>query len=40
MIANYRRQAEEDLASEKIPEGLKDTIRKYFLSLGKAEKQK
>ena len=40
VIANYRRQAEEDLASEKIPEGLKDTIRKYFLSLGKTEKQK
>jgi hypothetical protein len=40
VIANYRRQAEEDLASEKIPEGLKETIRKYFLALGKAEKRK
>lgn len=40
MIANYRRQAEEDLASEKIPEGLKETIRKYFLSLGKTEEKK
>lgn len=40
MLANYRRQAEEDLASEKIPEGLKETIRKYFLSLGKAGEKK
>jgi len=40
MIADYQRRAEEDLASEKIPEGLKDTVRKYFLSLGKSEKQK
>jgi hypothetical protein len=40
VIANYQRQAEEDLASEKIPEGLKETIRKYFLSLGKGEKRK
>lgn len=40
IIAGYQRQAEEDLASERIPEGLKETVRKYFLSLGKAEKQK
>ena len=36
----YRRQAEEDLASEKIPPGLKETVRKYFLSLGVGEEKK
>ena len=36
----YRRQAEEDLASEKIPPGLKETVRKYFLSLGMGEEKK
>ena len=36
----YRRQAEEDLASEKIPPGLKETVRKYFLSLGMTEEKK
>lgn len=35
VIVSYRRQAEEELASEKIPEGLKETIKNYFLSLGK-----
>ena len=30
----YRRQVERDLATEEIPDGLKDTIKKYFLSLG------
>ena len=34
VIVSYRRQAEEELASEKIPEGLKETIKNYFLSLG------
>jgi len=32
--AGYQRQVERDLASEEIPDGLKDTIKKYFLSLG------
>jgi hypothetical protein len=32
--AQYRRQVERDLATEEIPDGLKDTIKKYFLSLG------
>jgi hypothetical protein len=31
---NYQRQVERDLASEEIPDGLKDTIKNYFLSLG------
>jgi hypothetical protein len=30
----YRRQVEEELASEEIPEAMKETIRKYFVSLG------
>jgi hypothetical protein len=33
VIASYRRQAEAELNTEKIPEELKDTIRNYFLSL-------
>ncbi|HWP56784.1 MAG TPA: hypothetical protein VNL14_02735 [Candidatus Acidoferrales bacterium] len=32
--ANYRRQVERDLAREEIPDSLKETIKKYFLSLG------
>lgn len=31
--ASYRRQMEEDLAAEKIPPALKETVKKYFLSL-------
>lgn len=34
IVTSYQRQAEEELASEKIPEGLKETVRRYFLSLG------
>jgi hypothetical protein len=33
VIANYRRQAEQQLNSEKVPAALKETVRKYFLSL-------
>jgi len=33
VVANYRRQAEQELNSEKVPAALKDTVRKYFLSL-------
>ena len=33
VVANYRRQAEQDLNSEKVPAALKETVRKYFLSL-------
>lgn len=35
VVANYRRQAEQELNSEKVPAALKETVRKYFLSLGK-----
>jgi len=34
VLASYRKQAEEELATEKIPEEVRDTIKKYFLSLG------
>ena len=37
VVASYRRQAEQDLSSERIPEALKDTIRNYFLSLGEGK---
>jgi hypothetical protein len=37
VIASYQRQAEAELATEKIPGELKDTIRNYFLSLEKAK---
>jgi hypothetical protein len=33
VIPSYRRQAESELGTEKIPGELKDTIRNYFLSL-------
>ena len=33
-IASYRRQAEAELNSERVPEALKETIKNYFLSLG------
>ena len=33
VIASYRRQAESELGTERIPEELKDTIKNYFLSL-------
>ncbi|MGH7888571.1 MAG: hypothetical protein ACREPG_11940 [Candidatus Binatia bacterium] len=33
VAANYRRQAEQELNSERVPEALKETIRNYFLSL-------
>ena len=38
VVANYRRQAEQELNSERVPEALKETIRNYFLSLGEATK--
>jgi hypothetical protein len=34
VIASYRRQAEAELNSERVPEELKETIKNYFLSLG------
>jgi hypothetical protein len=33
VVATYRRQAEQELNSEKVPPALKETVRKYFLSL-------
>ena len=35
VIASYRRQAEAELSTERIPAELKDTIKNYFLSLEK-----
>ena len=40
VIASYRRQAEAELNAEKVPEGLKETIKNYFLSLGMGEGKK
>jgi hypothetical protein len=37
VIASYRRQAEAELNTEKIPDELKDTIKNYFLSLEKTK---
>jgi hypothetical protein len=37
VIASYRRQAEAELNTERVPEGLKETIKNYFLSLGLSE---
>ena len=31
----YRRQAEAELNTERVPEGLKETVKRYFLSLGR-----
>jgi hypothetical protein len=38
VVANYRRQAEQELNSERVPEALKETIRNYFLSLGEEKR--
>lgn len=37
VVASYRRQAEQELNSERVPEALKETIKNYFLSLGAGE---
>ena len=37
VIASYRRQAEAELNTERVPEGLKEMIKNYFLSLGIGE---
>lgn len=39
VVTSYRRQAEQELDSERIPAALKDTIKNYFLSLGNTEKR-
>lgn len=38
VAANYRRQAEQELSSEKIPAALKETVRKYFISLEESKR--
>jgi hypothetical protein len=40
VIASYRRQAEAELNTERVPEELKETIKNYFLSLGMSEAAK
>jgi hypothetical protein len=40
VAASYRRQAEAELNSERVPEGLKETIKNYFLSLQMEEAKK
>ena len=40
VIASYRRQAEAELNTERVPEALKETIKNYFLSLGMSETAK
>jgi hypothetical protein len=40
VIASYRRQAEAELNTERVPEGLKETIKHYFLSLGMGAEKK
>src|SRR6266508_6344898 len=40
VVASYRRQAEQELNSEHVPEGLKETIKNYFMSLGTTETKK
>ncbi len=40
VVTSYRRQMEGELASEQIPEGLKETVKNYFLSLGMTENKK
>ncbi len=37
ITASYRRQAEQELNSERVPDALKETIRNYFLSLGEVK---
>ena len=40
VIATYRRQAEAELNSERVPEALKETIKNYFMSLGQSEEKR
>ena len=40
VLASYRRQAEAELNTERVPEALKETIKNYFLSLGTGEGRK
>lgn len=38
VVASYRRQAEQELNSESVPESLKETIKNYFTSLEEAKR--
>ncbi len=40
VLAKYRRQAESELNTERVPEALKETIKNYFLSLGVGEEKR
>jgi anti-sigma28 factor (negative regulator of flagellin synthesis) len=40
VIASYQRQAEQELNTERVPEALKETIRRYFLSLQTKQEQR
>jgi hypothetical protein len=40
VLASYRRQAEAELNTERVPEALKETIKNYFLSLGGNDQKK
>ena len=40
VIASYRRQAEAELNTERVPEALKEMIKNYFMSLGMGEGKK
>jgi len=40
VIASYRRQAEAELNTERVPEALKETIKNYFMSLRPSEGKK
>ena len=37
VVESYRRQAEQELNSERVPEDLKEMIKNYFLSLGEVK---
>jgi hypothetical protein len=36
VIASYQKQAEAELNTERVPEALKETVKQYFLSLGRS----
>lgn len=38
VLASYRKRAEEEIASEQVPEALKEVIKNYFLSVGIADR--
>ena len=38
VVASYRRQAEQELNSERVPQALKETIKNYFMSLDETPK--